>query len=295
MRDHVVPSFIAVFALSNFAIFSSAPDFDISSPKRQSTVIESYIEHEWWLLAWADNKFACQVFVEKGGLPALPEIKADCTAEVYKLWLEQPLCSAAVNGQDPSSCHGYYLYYAGSHPAERETIVELPPAGASVNLLGCTQSNYKIICPLLPKLSIQGIEPLPNYAITQVSYQIDAPPNFQDESGVCSGSVCEVPLSLTSTKGERISFWADSSFGDSSELYEAYYRIKPNGDGRWQVVALSGQVAGIRTQASALEWRAFPPLGENPIWLSYPKDAAALASSEPYQYLAGRLIDARIE
>jgi hypothetical protein len=49
----------------------------------------------------------------------------------------------------------------------------------------------------------------------------------------------------------------------------------------------------VKNQAGALEWQAFPPLGGNPSWLSYPADASGLASSEPYQYLAGQLIRAR--
>jgi hypothetical protein len=216
------------------ANFSQPPDIDLP-PMRQSFLLQTYIEYEWWLLAWADNSLACKFALDADGIPGLAEIQNVCPAEVYRLWLEQPACSPAASGLDASSCKGYYLYYAGSHSAERETVVELPPASASVNLTGCNQSNYEIICPLLPILSIQGIEPLPDYAITQVNFQIDAPPNFQDESGACAGSNCEAPLSLTSVAGERITFWVDSSFGDSSEKVEALYRVKPTVGGQWEI------------------------------------------------------------
>jgi hypothetical protein len=248
------------------------------------------------------------VLTEGEGLPGLTEINADCGLEVYKAWIDQPLCSATASGLGTSACKGYYLYYIGSHPAEREVVVELPPASATLSLTDCAQIGYQTICPLMPSLHITGVEPLPDYAITQLNYHIDAPPNFRDESGICESAVCEVPLSLTTLEGERISFWADSSYGDSSQHYEVSYRVKPTEDGRWEVDILGDEGLVIkdetseqdrfsvyRNQAMSVQWQAFPPLGENPIWLSYPADAAALASGEPYQYLAGRLIDARIE
>jgi hypothetical protein len=289
MRGYIFLSFIAVFAISNFAIFSSNQNFDIPSPKRQATVIESFTENEWWLLAWADNNLACKVLTEEEGLPGLTEVKADCGAEVYRAWTEQSLCFAAANGTDTSACAGFYLYYIGSHPAEREVLVELPPASVSITLAGCTQGGpgEKILCPNLPVFRLVGLEPLAEYQITQIHYE------RLNHSGVCEGAVCELPPRPTPSWGEHITFWADSSYGDSSEKYDAFVRVQRNADGLWQVDVLSEQVSGIRTQAEALEWQAFPPLGENPDWLSYPVDAAALASSEPYQYLAGQLIQAR--
>jgi hypothetical protein len=303
MRGYVLLSFIAVFTMSRFATYSNTQDFYDPPAKRQATIIQSYTEHEWWLLAWADNSLACKIALDAEGIPGLSEVQSVCSSEVYMLWLEQPACSAAASGQEASSCKGYYLFYAGSHQAQRETVVELPPASASVNLRGCSQSNYEITCPLLPSLLIQSVEPLPEYFITQVNYQIDAPPNFEDGSGACEGAICEVQLSLTSTVGVRMTFWADSSFGDSSEKHEVLFRVKPTGDGQWEVQILGDEGLGIRdesseqdrvsvyrNQAMSVQWQAFPPLGGNPSWLAYPSDASGLTSSEPFQYLAGQLI-----
>lgn len=284
-------AFVLVYTGIFTVTFSQASKYAPSPPMRQATVIETYTAYEWWLLAWADNSSACRVLTDKEGLPELAEVKSDCSATVYKLWLDQPLCSAATYGGDLTACQGYYLRYIGSHQAEREVVVELPPASASLTLEGCTQSNYETVCALMPKLQIIGLEPLPDYVIGQIHYEIiDSPRLNTGGEQVCQGAVCEVPLSLTSLAGEGISFWADSTYGDSSEHYEVMYRIKPNGDGRWQVDVLSSQMADGRRQAMSLEWEAFPPLGENPRWLSYPADAGALASSQPYQYLGGQLI-----
>jgi hypothetical protein len=286
MRGYILFSFIVGFAISYPDIFTRPQVYDVPSPKRQSTVIETYTEHEWWLLAWADNSLACTVLTDQEGLPSLAEVKADCG--VYKTWNEQPLCFAAANGADASVCAGYYLFYIGSYPAEREVVVDLLPASVSLGLPGCSEGGVgeKILCADLPLFRLVGMEPLAKYQITQVHYE------RLNHSGVCEGAVCELPPRPTPSWGEHITFWADSSYGDSSEKYDAFVRVQRNADGLWQVDVLSKQVSGIRTQAAALEWQAFPLLGENPEWLSYPSDAAALASSEPYQYLAGQLIQA---
>ena len=289
-------AFLSILIIGFSTLISAIPlnsNIYYAPPFRRATVMETYTEQEWWLLAWKDNNLACAVHTEQEGLPKPTEIQSNCSSAVYKLWLEQPQCAAASSGGDVSGCKGYYLYYIGSRPAEREVVVELPPASVSLNLEGCTQSNYETNCPQLPSLRISGIEPLPDYAITQIHYEISGSPGSGERSDVCPGAVCEIPLSLTTLVGERISFWADSSYGDSSENYEAFYRVKPTGDGRWEVDILSSQLAESKWQSMSLEWQAFPPLGENPSWLSYLEGAADLASSEPYQYLAGQLIAAR--
>jgi hypothetical protein len=289
LRRDIFALLISVFVVNFPFNISQSPYMEAPPPMRITTLVEVYTEYDWWLLAWADNELACQVLTENQGSPELAEVRADCAAEVYELWIEQPLCSTATYGGDLSSCDGYYLYFIGAHEAEREVVVELPPATANLSVEGCSQQGYETLCPDVPVLKIGGIEPLPEHSITQVHFE------YRGRAELCPGAVCEVRLWPTTMAGERISFCADSSYGDSSQVYEARLRMKPNGDGNWQLDILSRQLTDHSRQAMSLEWKVFPPLGANPAWLAYPADAAALASGEPYQYLAGRLIDARIE
>ena len=285
MRRIILPrTLILVLLIVRVPYPGTLPDIVNPPPSRQATIVKSYIEHDWWLLTWADNSLVCEVQTDQEGVPYLAEIKADCPAEVYKVWSEQPLCQAATNNGNLNTCKGYYLLYAGSHQAKSEVVVDLPPASVAFELEGCSQTNYETTCSSLPLLRVKGVEPLPEYAITKIHI------GRNGRTEVCSSDICEVSLWPTNLIGDRVSIWADSSYGDSSAVYEVSMRIRPNGDGKWQIELLGEQNTGLKTAAFALEWGAFPPLGENPSWLSYPPDVAALASTEPYQYLAGQLI-----
>lgn len=295
MRGYLFLSLVVSFAATFPVPIATTWLADEPPPLRQRTILQTYTEHEWWLLAWADNSLACRVFTDQEGKPSLNEIRSDCLPETYQRFLAHPLCDAATYGGDLSTCQGYYLHYIDSHQAERETVVELPPATASLVLEGCIAAGHKTLCPDLPVFKITGLEPLAEHSITQVHFE------YRGRQQVCLGSVCEVQLWPTTLAGEPISFWVDSSYGDSSEVYEAYYRMKPNGDENWQIqviselgVIITDKELVIRNQANVVTWQAFPPLGENPPWLSYPEEAAALASAEPYQYLAGQLIQSRV-
>jgi hypothetical protein len=94
----------------------------------------------------------------------------------------------------------------------------------------------------------------------------------------------------------EVEFWADSSFGDSSEHFTAQVRVidsgvsgSPGMDG-WYVDILSSQWRGAEIASCAQVWHAFPPLGGPPAWLLTPEVPELLATDISYSYLAGRLI-----
>lgn len=246
---------------------------------------QSYTVHEWWLLAWADNAFACRVLSEREGQPSYSEIWAVCGAEVFDLWLESSACPAAVNNGDLTTCSGYYLHYVGSGAATREVLVQLPSPSVKLSLDGCSVSGTETVCASLPSLVLTGEEPLKDHRIISISY------TYRGETLSCEASTCSVFLLPTPLFGDRILFWAKSSYGDSTLIFEALIRLKPVGDGDWQIDILSAQWEG-EMEVFARQWRAFPPLGESPAWLSHPSDPSSLASQEHYQYLAGQLINA---
>jgi hypothetical protein len=95
-----------------------------------------------------------------------------------------------------------------------------------------------------------------------------------------------------------LEFWADSSFGDSSQRFTGLIRVIDTGvspapgGGGWYVDVLSSQWRGRRLSSCSQTWQAFPPIGGPPAWLSTPDIPELLATEEPYAFLAGRLISA---
>ena len=67
-------------------------------------------------------------------------------------------------------------------------------------------------------------EPLPNEQIIRVQGTIGS------DHFSCTGDECNVPLPATGMSGVQVTFWADSSFGDSTETYTALIRVIPWGD-----------------------------------------------------------------
>jgi hypothetical protein len=102
----------------------------------------------------------------------------------------------------------------------------------------------------------------------------------------------------TSPQGITVEFWANSSYGDSSEHFTAQVRVVETGvsnvpgglNNGYYVDIISSQWAGPALTSCARIWEAFPPVGETPEWLKTPDHFQVMASGEPYFYLAGRLI-----
>ncbi len=262
---------------------------------RQTSIVITYTRYEWWLLRWSDNELLCHVYIDHEGLPSANEILTDCGGTVYTQWINTLPCTGLSAGHiPPSGCLGLYLFFIGSAPAEKEVKIDLPPAEVYVTLSGCSPVPPENLCPTLPSLHFEGIEPLPNEQITAIHVKMD------NVETTCTGSVCNVPMHATRLAGSTVEFWADSSFGDSSEVFTALVRVIDSGvaptpsSGGWYVDVLSSQWQGSEIATCAGVWQAFPPVGGVPDWLSTPEDAAFLATEQPYSYLAGRLIAQKV-
>jgi hypothetical protein len=262
---------------------------------RQTSIVITYTRYEWWLLRWSDNQILCHVYVDHDGLPTASDILIDCGGNIYSQWITTQPCSGLDQGNvAPSVCLGLYLYFIGSAPAEKEVKIDLPPAEVYLSLKGCSPTLPENLCPTIPSLHFEGVEPLPNDQITAIHVKLDG------VETVCQGSTCDVGLHATRRAGTSVEFWADSSFGDSSEIFTALVRVIESGvslnpsSGGWYVDVLSNQWRGNPLATCAEIWQALPPVGGVPEWLSTPEDAAFLASEQPYSYLAGRLIAAGV-
>jgi hypothetical protein len=262
---------------------------------RQATIVVTYTRYEWWLLRWSDNQLLCHVYIDHEGLPTANEILTDCGGNIYTQWINTLPCSGLSQGHfGPTGCFGLYLYFIGRAPAEKEVKIDLPPAEVNVSLSDCIPTPPENFCSTIPKLHLEGIEPLPNEQISAIHVKMDG------VETTCQGSSCDIPLHATRLAGSIVEFWADSSFGDSSAVFTAMVRVIDSGvsatpsSGGWYVDVLSSQWTGSEIATCAGIWQAFPPVGGVPDWLSTPEDPAFLATEQPYAYLAGRLIAAGV-
>ena len=258
---------------------------------RQTTITITYTRYEWWLLRWDTSQILCQVYIDHTGLPTADDILVDCGRDIYWQWVNTPSCDGLEDGTARTAeCAGLYLFYIGSQLTERSIEIELPPAQVWVELVGCTPSVPDNLCPTIPSLLFTAEEPLPNEQITAVHVLLGG--WLYD----CLGAVCAVPLRPTIIDGMPVEFWADSSFGDSSEHFIAQVRVIDSGVsstpgmGGWYVDVLSSQWRGGQIASCAQVWQAFPPLGGPPEWLITPEVPELLATDVSYTYLAGRLI-----
>lgn len=278
---------LAVLGLSALTDRTASAD----APPRQVTLVVQYNEVEWWLLRWNNNDIRCRIVVDHENYPTTDEVLRQCGVDLLTEWQNTPPCRKILKGgTDTSACDGLYLYLVSIQPKEREILVDLPSATATISLEGCTPTFPENRCEQLPSLRIAGEEPLPNEQITSIEGTYNSLPF------ACEGPVCLIPLNITPTGGIIVEFWAKSSYGDQTERYTAQVRVvdsgvslSPGGSG-WFVDVLSTQWRGERLASCAQTWEALPPVGGMTAWLGTPQDPALLSSEEAYYYLAGRLI-----
>jgi hypothetical protein len=177
-------------------------------------------------------------------------------------------------------------------PKEKEIAMQLPAASAWISIEDCepVYSTSTNICETKPTLVISGQEPLPNETITRIEGTYGGQSFSCDQTDVCKFRVPE-----TGDEGVELTFWAYSSYGDSSLVYDAQIRVKQVDEGDpdqlyWYVDVLSSQWQGEVSATCAETWGVFPPVGGAPEWLSTPTQSEDLSSDIPYTYLAANLI-----
>ena len=256
-------------------------------PDRVAVVVVDYTSYEWWLANWQDDQVLCQIFTDHEGLPTGSDIYKACGEDLYDNWSVTQPCDGLEEGEASSSCPGYYLHFVNSIPAKRKIGVTLPPPVVWVSLERCTSVSSTNYCENQPTLVLTAEEPLPNEKITGIEGTLDG------ESFTCEAN-CKLSLNTTGEGSVEVDFWAYSSYGDSSQPFQAQVRVVENGDNAdgqsWYVDVLSTQWAGTPLSSCAQTWEAFPPVGGPPAWLSTPEEPEELASNIPYDYLAGYLI-----
>lgn len=278
-----------IAAISAFGVWRVSAAWEQPlGPDRFAVVTQDYTSYEWWLTSWVDNKVACSINVDHEGLPGGNEIYSTCGALLYDKWMATRPC--ATSEKDSTACQGYYLVFHKSENARREVGLSLPPPVVWVSMDDCVPFNSTFLCDTLPTLVLTGEEPLEGEHITSLSGR-------KDGIAFSCDPVCQVDLAPTDSNGLYLEFWANSSYGDGSVLFEARVRVVASDDPTshsWYVDVLSTQWRGAPLAACSMIWNIFPPVGGNPAWLSTPIRAEDLATNIPYETLAANLIKAGV-
>lgn len=282
-------SLLLVLAGSGFASSprgAGAPNADPPGPDRFSVTVVDYTKYYWWMVRWGTNQLICEIEIDHEGLPTTGDIYVDCTADDYEDWIEQKPCREF----DVNLCKGNYLVLIDSEPAQKEISTKLPPPLVQVTLENCNPvyTSSTSICEFEPVLVLTGIEPLPEYRITRIEGL------YEGQAFSCD-AVCRLKFPITGEQGATLQFWALSSYGDSSEMFNALVRVAVIDEGDpdrsfWYVDVLSSQWAGVPVASCVETWQALPPIGGPPEWLSTPTQSEKLGTDVPYNYLAANLI-----
>jgi hypothetical protein len=267
---------------------ASAAATEPPGPDRYKVVTVDYVAYIWWLTAWDDNDVACEIVVEHEGVPDANEVYNACGKTVFDEWIKasQPCTDEQLQADN---CKGYYFQLVSAQPAQKQIGVALPPPQVWILLEDCVPHPAGG-CLGKPTLLLNAAEPLPNERILSIEGTVDGEP-FR-----CEGNSCDFELFVTPPEGALMEFWAYSSYGDSSEKFEARIRIQaevPDGaeqeTATWYVSVLSTQWRGDVSLSCAQQWESFPPATGLPPWLITPKTPLT-GLRHTLTYLAGNLI-----
>ena len=246
---------------------------------------QTFILYDWWLTNWETNKVDCTLRVTHDGMPTGYEIRSICGEDVYNNdWLTTGPCSQTDLAAN--TCDGDYLVFVRSEREETHTNVPLPPPVVWVTLDGCTPYKSTFRCDALPTLVLTGEEPLQGEHITGLAGTVDGKPFTCD-------AICQVDLLPTDDNGISLEFWAFSSYGDSSEKFQARVRVTKSSDpsdNAWYTDVLSSQWRGDALAGCSQIWDKFPTVGGTPDWLNTPQRPEDLVTNVSYEYLAAALI-----
>jgi hypothetical protein len=257
-------------------------------PSRTENITATYAEHEWWLSRWEDDSVECKIYIEHENQPTKENILDQCGKSLWQEWLKTKPCGDLEN---PSSCSGLYLQHVSTREHARIIQVQLPSPKIWVEIQNCDLISSAYQCTEQPILLITAQDPLPNEHITHIVGALAG------DSFDCENKICQIPLRQTPPGGAELIFWALSSFGDGTHQHKARIRVIKQetssiGNPKWSVNIISDRWRGNSIDSCAQLWNAFPPLNGLPTWLSTPELVESLATTVPYTYLAGRLIEA---
>jgi hypothetical protein len=266
-------------------------------PTRTISVAQTTTFYDWRISDAQNGGELCKMVLDHAGPPSETDLYQNCEPRVPVRWKSDLDCKTSAPRVALANCASLALRLAGSEEKQSVKEITYPRPTVWVSFKDCAADMPQGRCNHLPVIRLDGVEPIPGQTITAIHVlmgekQIDCLSNF-----------CEIYPKETGEQGLVLQFWADSSLGDQSILFDAYYRVVPGKSSSpgakpseyWFTDLISTQNQGENPQACSLAWSAFPPLEtDTPLWLSTPQRPQELATNHPYVYLASSLISNKV-
>jgi hypothetical protein len=282
-----VRGFFGLF-LVIFLLLGSSQITPASADQPPSRIIDQMIDrydYRWKISFVSDGSPACLFTINHDGVPEGEEVASACGQALLEEFQKTQACQASVlNTSD--SCGGVSLEMVSSNHIHQMQKVDVPLPSVTLSLPGCSNTETGVLCTGTPELDLTAIEPMTGQTITFIHGSLD------DASFKCPGETCKIQLRNTGKDGVSLSFWADSSFGDSSERYTARVRVTAAAEqeNAYQVELISEQWKGSQFPACSTIWGVLPETVDLPAWLETPGDVTQMQSSGALYYLASALI-----
>ncbi len=261
---------------------------DSPGPRQREETVTTTV-YQWWLLPWAaSDTIACRLYIEHPDRPTPADVYRACGWDAYLEWVSTPPCPAVAQGEDPTTCPGYYLYFVDQAEVTRKITRVYPPPTVALYLEDCSPAFPHFRCSSPLTVHLVGQEPVPEAHITQITVSVQG----QDQGTErCQGTDCFLTLAPQDNDETRFTlrFKATSSLGDASPSFTATVRLIPQEQGLL-VDVLSPQWADVGGDQCAQAWEVLPEVQSLPPWLDSPADPSDLHTDVPYLYLGGRLI-----
>ena len=232
-----------------------------------------------WVLAYPQNVVEpCHIYMKDTNAPADQDILGFCGLDIYDDWVVEQSC----NESDPSSCAGVQLQYIEGVETELEKNVKLPGPLAYVELANCRAWGT---CAQKPILYFGGLEPLNSQHIENLYVIFET-----GEILECKNVPCSIEMPMTTEEGIKVFYYVTSSYGDRSLTGTFYMRNISGGQGEY-LFQILGDPFWNTIPAAAAQWEFFPSVSSNNVvWLENISSVDALATTEEYSLLAGKLI-----
>lgn len=264
-------------------------------PDRETTLLVDTVLYDWWLARWSDNSIVCVLHIDHEGLPVAEDVYKGCSERAYKVWQKTTPCENAETGVNLQDCPGLYMIQQQSHVEQKKITVKLPSPEVWITVENCDFVEGENRCMGIPTLVLTGEEKLPNENIIRIQGTLGG------KMFSCAGNRCELPLTPTGRQGIPLTFWGDSSYGDSTEQYTTRVRVIPWGDfanvdensadpPSYYIDMLSSQWKNHTASSCSAIWQSFTDVQGPPAWLDTPEDPSGLNSSMDLYFLSAMLI-----
>ncbi len=278
---------LALLAVFIAGIQGSLADQSGQITGRFKTVEVTVTQYIWELVSNRDGHVICQIIVEHPNRPSNDEAIQICGDQIFPPeTLPTPFGATAtpatatptapVGTPTPFDLSEFFGNVSWRFVTSRQftRTVQVPIPEMILNLTIPPNQQQE---PFFVRLT--AYEPVYGERITGISG------NLNGESFTCPSNRCDVPI----VTGSVLEFWATSSLGDESKHVQAALRIDRTQGGA-KLVLDSLQPLVLFQDACANIWGISP--GSRPAWATFPPSPEDLHTLKPYQYLAGRLIEA---